>query len=211
MSDTMDRAARDWLGSNLVTRRSQFASRFATTAAVGALMCIAFGWPALAIWAAHALLVVGEAVLLTPSRMAALLRSASGRSFAIALSTLQSMAYCAYAVPAVLYGGVVGVGFAEMILGGMLMLAVIISQGSQAAFLAAAAPATVYTVLFLPWVLLMRAAPWSQIVIFTLGGALQGVVAVGVWRLHRRLMTAEASAQRWLDRSASERPSWFRT
>jgi signal transduction histidine kinase/CheY-like chemotaxis protein len=198
--------AQDWLRSYLVVRQRQFLSRIGVATASGAVTWAAFGNSAVLIWCAHTALIVSEN-LLVRSRPIEQLLSRSGRRFMISLSTLQGVAFSAYAILAVLNGGVVGIGLAAMMLSGMTLLAVIISQGSRAAFLAAAVPATFCGVLILPGMLAMRGTPWPQIVTLAVAGSLQGLVSLGVWRLHERLLSAEANARADAERRREEAES----
>lgn len=128
---------------------------------------------------------------------------------ALAVLFAQNAVLGGLAILTLLSGSVGGLGAAMLLLAISLMIAVVGSQGSRSAFIAALAPHATYLTAVLPLAVLVRhevSAP--QALLLSVSGATATSVAVVFWRSYRRLLMSEAQARQHAQ-SASAAKSVF--
>jgi len=125
---------------------------------------------------------------------------------------VQQLTLGAFAIVAVIYAYPVGLGLGMAHLGTAVLIAVVVSRASRAAFVANTAPHALYLIMGVPIALFWgHHVPLSQTLALGASGVLGSTVAVVFWLRHARLLRSEASAREQAQSASAAKSTFIAT
>ena len=193
----------------MTARADQVRLRLALPVVIAAIFHRFTGWPLAIAWVvAYSAAQALDRFIIPPARIPALMRRPGMRAAALAMVALNGLVFSSYAVLAVAQNTDPWyLGWAALLVSGVVMNAVLTSAGSRAVFVTAMAPQAIVFVL-LAAITLLHGAPLDHALGMAAAGGVNIFAAVMAWRLFERMLSAEQAARETAE-NATEAKSAF--
>jgi len=196
--------AAERLARVMIVRHRQFAMRIVVAAVISGLFFGFTGWLYATLWfAAYVALQLAELKYFDVRTVGEALKSPFRYHAALYTLAVNTLLFGAFGVQEALTGGAWGVVCACLLWAGSIMNSVVVSNGSNDAFIYQAVPSALFY-LTAPAFTLACGGTWIEAGAVVMSGGLNLLVGITVWGASQKLYEAEVLAQHELERKKAE-------
>ena len=188
----------------MIVRHRQFAMRIVVAAVISGLFFGFTGWLYATLWfAAYVALQLAELKYFDVRTIGEALKSPFRYRAALYTLAFNTLLFGAFGVQEAVSGGAWGVVCACLLWAGSIMNSVVVSNGSNDAFIYQAVPSSLFY-LTAPVFTLAAGGTWIEAGAVVMSGGLNLLVGITVWAASQKLYEAEVLAQHELERKKAE-------